>query len=675
MPAELAPSPNAEYLRHEAKQLLRRCQAGDAAAMQLIGAAHPGLAGRSAFKLSDAQLVVARHYGFGTWVQLMTHVEATVAIGAIDQARVPDRRYRAELAQRRGLPPVGASGTSRHGLRYQVVDHTFAMTIATLARTGDRVPHLHIDELLPVIGFAGLSPRLRHFLAEVDACTSKELIFLDTLPALHPSTAMENVHQVLATQDPRCLVFHLDAANLHETALAHELGHVWLECVEDIEDDRVPRSFADRRLVFQFQCIQSFALDLRVNALLQSRGFDLSPIDRDYAESVRNIAEHCARGRRPRTGRAAAGLVPVLATVLLEHARWSPELRAGLPDHLASIQRGMPEVYAAAEAFVASVGRHGTADRAAIRRIVDECARISFGATGDDFDLERDLVEMRPREWMHDKFPAFLPGVPVEAKLRLRRAIAKRGLGPRVQMRMEQPAPASLVITVVDATDVAKPPLYCHVPLDLDAPRIPPEIAIWEPLSAPTARRYMPGLGLWLSRAGFEMQAAGEQQYVYAFNSPVALNDPSGLAPPKPGEWVTGKGSFYESKGNCTACLMCFNTNSAYAAVLGIGKEQGWRCWDEIECCRTDDPKNCVTVVINDTGSQPDRLIDFSEGFATARGFIPKKKGVAEIKCRRLRHLSEAEKKERRAGHDCNGSGQCTKDGKRQRDCGGLLPE
>jgi len=47
----------------------------------------------------------------------------------------------------------------------------------------------------------------------------------------------------------------------------------------------------------------------------------------------------------------------------------------------------------------------------------------------------------------------------------------------------------------------------------------------------PFGRNYMAGLGLWLSRVGWEQQMAGEHPYGYANNNPTAVFDPSGLSP------------------------------------------------------------------------------------------------------------------------------------------------
>ncbi len=67
--------PSLEQLRKQAKELLRQFRAGDAAAIERL---HAG----DAATLADAQLVVAREYGFETWAALKHHVEALHAAPA-----------------------------------------------------------------------------------------------------------------------------------------------------------------------------------------------------------------------------------------------------------------------------------------------------------------------------------------------------------------------------------------------------------------------------------------------------------------------------------------------------------------------------------------------------------------------------------------------------------------
>ena len=66
--------PNLDHLKNEAKALRNAFAQGEAAA---VARAHEVLGPKSELKLTDAQRVVAREYGFTTWAKLRTHVLAT----------------------------------------------------------------------------------------------------------------------------------------------------------------------------------------------------------------------------------------------------------------------------------------------------------------------------------------------------------------------------------------------------------------------------------------------------------------------------------------------------------------------------------------------------------------------------------------------------------------------
>ena len=70
--------PSLEQLRKQAKDLLRAARAGDATAvmrMRTVGRAAHG----ARLTLADAQLVVAREYGFASWPRLVHHLENAVS--------------------------------------------------------------------------------------------------------------------------------------------------------------------------------------------------------------------------------------------------------------------------------------------------------------------------------------------------------------------------------------------------------------------------------------------------------------------------------------------------------------------------------------------------------------------------------------------------------------------
>ena len=69
--------PNLEQLRNQAKDLLKSLKSGDPVGLQRLQEYHPQppKTADASFSLSDAQLVIAREYGFATWPKLKEHVE------------------------------------------------------------------------------------------------------------------------------------------------------------------------------------------------------------------------------------------------------------------------------------------------------------------------------------------------------------------------------------------------------------------------------------------------------------------------------------------------------------------------------------------------------------------------------------------------------------------------
>src|SRR5438045_2784150 len=81
MPNSLPSRPSLEQLKRQAKDLLKSLKGGTPQAVERFRVSHPRCAGASEFEirasrlsLSDAQLVVAREYGFASWPKLKEHV-------------------------------------------------------------------------------------------------------------------------------------------------------------------------------------------------------------------------------------------------------------------------------------------------------------------------------------------------------------------------------------------------------------------------------------------------------------------------------------------------------------------------------------------------------------------------------------------------------------------------
>jgi hypothetical protein len=82
MPAALPDHPDIEQLKRHAKTLRDLVRGGADGAIALARAQHPrwDAVDPAAFRLSDAQLTLARHYGFASWPKLRAYVEMVNAL-------------------------------------------------------------------------------------------------------------------------------------------------------------------------------------------------------------------------------------------------------------------------------------------------------------------------------------------------------------------------------------------------------------------------------------------------------------------------------------------------------------------------------------------------------------------------------------------------------------------
>jgi len=84
MSKSLPSRPNLEQLKTQAKELHKQLLAGDSEAVARVREFHPDFARSSgdgnakSFRLHDAQLVIAREYGFASWPKLKEHVESVL---------------------------------------------------------------------------------------------------------------------------------------------------------------------------------------------------------------------------------------------------------------------------------------------------------------------------------------------------------------------------------------------------------------------------------------------------------------------------------------------------------------------------------------------------------------------------------------------------------------------
>jgi hypothetical protein len=94
----LPKQPHIDVPKRLAREMLELCRAGNAEALERIQRRHPKFkkADRAAvateFKLSDAQLVIAREYGYRSWAQLKQRIDANTVTGLLLKAINEDDR-------------------------------------------------------------------------------------------------------------------------------------------------------------------------------------------------------------------------------------------------------------------------------------------------------------------------------------------------------------------------------------------------------------------------------------------------------------------------------------------------------------------------------------------------------------------------------------------------------
>ena len=190
MSHQLPAKPNLEHLKKQAKELLHNFQQGDPESIELlrsVATASP--------KLSDAQYVIARDYGFVSWPKLKEHVQSltlspaeqlSVAVCASDAERVARvlERHR-ELKSQINEPMVNYGGLPAV---LAAVQRTDRKTIDVLLRTGADINARGKSWAGGRGALDECSPELAAFLIErgaiVDAHSAARLGLFDNLKEL-----------------------------------------------------------------------------------------------------------------------------------------------------------------------------------------------------------------------------------------------------------------------------------------------------------------------------------------------------------------------------------------------------------------------------------------------------------------------------------------------------------
>jgi len=403
-----------------------------------------------------------------------------------EQTTIQQRRN--ELAVALGLPALDSQIVSAHDMKWRVLGHTYARDLTSFTRDGGDIQCENPRDLMPIITLENPSPRLKDFWIATDRCTSRPMSIVDTVPYARPQQAHSNGHWVDHLSHPSEIRFFIDAANIHETIMAHEIAHVWVDIIEGCEDYRVLRDLSDPSRYRQVQHIQSFVLDCKVHEVLRKRGFDLSIIEEHQREALLSLSRAVIAGYVPPYARESATIAMLIAATLLEQEQGLHNMPVlslvlvydgTLGSALRLLKQELPDIYELAEHLTESVRRHSYSNRESIYRAVDDCLLAAFDFTGDHLRLDEDLEE-RPSgdSYQEDKWPDFFPGWSVQAKVEAGKAMAKYDIGSEVTWNVSYTLSGTLQITFQKDSGEWTPPIPLpHAPSrlpEMTMPQLPP---------------------------------------------------------------------------------------------------------------------------------------------------------------------------------------------------------
>lgn len=128
--------PNLEQLRRQAKELLSGFMKGDAAAATEINA-HYDTADTTTFALHDAQLVIARSYGFDSWPKLKAYVDGVTIRRLVETVRAGDLAHlKTMLKARPELANMTVSYGDEHRAIHYAVMHRRPDMVRLLMQSG-----------------------------------------------------------------------------------------------------------------------------------------------------------------------------------------------------------------------------------------------------------------------------------------------------------------------------------------------------------------------------------------------------------------------------------------------------------------------------------------------------------------------------------------------------------
>lgn len=490
--------------------------------------------------------------------------------------RIDDPELALEVAARReknnlsairsGLPAVGSKMVNRYGLEFVVESHVHVPTVNSvqIVRDGGEAD----AELFPSIIPQNLSEKLTSFLAAVDRCTTKALIVLDTMPQTRRASGIPEGHWVDTLGNEGANLLFIDAARIHETHFAHEIGHLWIQYVDQAEDERVMEDASDTARLHQLSFIQSFVTDLRVNQIIAEKGFDVSVIIEDQAASIASLGRATDAGYRPENPREGVFMALALATQILEERKAGSNAVARLDNTMKILSSRDPGLTELATSFADAVTRNGYHAKDQIRASIDECLKIAFDYTGDGIDLERDLVIPKISEPDFDKHPQWIQGVSPQMKCEIGRIMARENIPDGSRWSIAQGPLNSCLPSFESPDGTTKGPWTLehsypfgtptdHVDRVNELNRQNRERQMkHQPTGMPNfpgqpRRFYMAGTASFLTRVREAEWLGGEAPYGYPTSNPVTYTDPDA---PRPVRDYAGRDKLPPGRGYVTNC-------------------------------------------------------------------------------------------------------------------------
>jgi ankyrin repeat protein len=332
-----------DQLRRQAKELLEAFRSGDVATTAEVNAHYRG-ADVATFALHDAQLVLARAYGFASWPKLKAYVDGVTARQLIEAVRAGDLdKAETMLRVRPELVNMGRGGDERRAIHYAVLDQSAAMTRLLMRYGADARAGVHphrdattaltlalereYDEIVTIIREEEQRRRAVH---DRDATAAPDDLFLvanwesgRALDMLKADVTL--IHSASANGGTP---LHAAACELHEEAIAWLLDH-GADPNRRLRGKWTPIDLAAKRRGWD-ETHQTPKFQ-RVARLLLSRGAELGPFSAVALGAADWIRAHHADAtlERPLACDPVAG-----CTGLLEMAVWHerPEILALLLD-------------------------------------------------------------------------------------------------------------------------------------------------------------------------------------------------------------------------------------------------------------------------------------------------------------------------------------------------------